>query len=147
MDKINIGGGSSGDNETRTTIADRPIRKQQLAINSQLKSINDSINTFCVEIEEGEAMNHCHFQTINKNIQRMTMFSFTRSSARMIQEQKKERGTRQSASLSNTLRTLYAQWKDYTKGLGGTKATKDFTAKERGTVKHKFSRKFFFGTV
>ena len=36
-------------------------------------------------------MNYRHFQNINKNIQRMTMLAFTRSSARMTQEQNIER--------------------------------------------------------
>ena len=61
-----------------------PMCEQQLAIYSQLRLINDSIvNTLCVEIEEGEVMNHRRFQILNKNIQRMTMLAFTRSNTRM----------------------------------------------------------------
>ena len=107
MDEIDIGEGSSGDNQSGTTIADRPMREQQLAIYSQLKLMNNTINELCVKIEEGEIMNHRHYQNINKNIQRMTMLSFTRSNARVTQEQSTVTPTRQSASLSNTPRTLY----------------------------------------
>ena len=102
MDEIDIGEGSSGDNQTGTTIADRPMREQQLAIYSQLKLMNNTINELCVKIEEGEIMNHRHYQNINKNIQRMTMLSFTRSNARVTQEQSTATPTRQSTSLSST---------------------------------------------
>ena len=58
MDEINFGEGSPGDNQTGITIADRPMREQQLAIYSQLSLINDSIYTLCIKIEECEVMNH-----------------------------------------------------------------------------------------
>ena len=144
MDKINIDEGSSGDNESGTAIADRPMREQQLAICSRLRFINESINTLCVKREEGEAINHCRFQTINKNIQRMTMLALIRSSTRMTQEQNIEGGKRQNVSLSNTPRTLYDLWEEYTKGLGGAKAAKDFTEKERGAMKHRFLQRNVF---
>ena len=89
-------------------------------------------------------MNNYRFQILNKNVQRMTMLAFTRSSAGMTTEQNTERATRQSVSLSSTPRTLYVLWDEYTKGLGGSKAAKDFTAKERGAVKYKFSRRKVF---
>ena len=66
MDEINNEG---SDNPTGTTIADRPMRGQQLATYYQLRLINETINSLCVKIEEGEMLNHRHFQMLNKNIQ------------------------------------------------------------------------------
>ena len=48
------------------------MREQQLTIYSQLRLINDSINTLRVKIE-GEAMNHRCFQILDK---RMPMLAF-----------------------------------------------------------------------
>ena len=43
MDEINIDEGSSKADLTVSTIADRPMLEQQLAIYSQLRLMNDSI--------------------------------------------------------------------------------------------------------
>ena len=96
MDKINIEG---SDNPTGTTIAGRPMCEQQLAIYSQLRLINETINSLRVKIEEGEMSNHCRFQMLNKNIQRISMIAFTRSNARVTQVQNTVTPTRQNASL------------------------------------------------
>ena len=58
MDEINIEG---SDNPTGTTIADRPMREQQLGIYSQLRLINETINSLRVKIEECEILNHRRF--------------------------------------------------------------------------------------
>ena len=62
----------------------------------------------------------------------------------MTQEQNVGLATRQNASLLSKPWTLYVLWEEYTKGFGEAKAAKDFTAKERGNMKHKFSRRKVF---
>ena len=55
---------------------------------------------------------------------------------------------RQNASLSSTQRTLYVLWEEYFRGLNGAKAAKNFTAAQRGAVKHKYClRKVFLDCV
>ena len=85
---------------------------------------------------------------LNKNIQRITTFVYSRSNVTMNQEPNFGSATRQSATLSNTPRTLYVLLEKYTKDLGGSKAARDFSAKERGAMKHKYSqRKVFWDCV
>jgi hypothetical protein len=62
--------------------------------------------------------------------------------ARMMDEE------RRNATLSTCPRTLHMLWNEYEFGLGNRKAAKDFTATERGKVKHKYSkRKVFWDKV
>ena len=44
------------------------------------------------------------------------------------------------ATLSKNQRDLYVLWQEYEEGLGGRKAAKDFTARERGQVKAMYHR-------
>ena len=62
MDEINIEG---LDNSTGTTIADKPMHEQQLAIYPRLRLINETINSLHVKIE-GEMLNHCRFHMFTK---------------------------------------------------------------------------------
>ena len=45
---------------------------------------------------------------------------------------------------SNAPRTLYDLWIEWTTGLGGNKAAKDFTSHERGQVRFKYCRRKVF---
>ena len=45
------------------------------------------------------------------------------------------------AVLSAHPRTLHLMWEEYTNGIGGNKAARDFTAQERGRCKYKYSRR------
>jgi hypothetical protein len=45
------------------------------------------------------------------------------------------------ATLSTTPRNVYLLWQEYTHGIGGRKAAKDFTPAERGREKCKYSRR------
>jgi hypothetical protein len=46
-----------------------------------------------------------------------------------------------AATISPTPRTLHELWQEYEFGIGGRKPAKDFTAQERGGVKHKYTRR------
>ena len=117
MDEINIGEGSSGTNPTGTTIADRHICEQQLAIYSQLRLINDTINSPRVKIEADEVLYHRQFQILNKKIQRATMLVFTKSNVTLAQQKNIGRATGQNVSLSSTQLALYILWEENTKGI------------------------------
>ena len=54
------------------------MHEQQLAIYSQLRLFNETIDSLRVKIDEGEMLNHCQFQMLHKNIQRISMIAFTR---------------------------------------------------------------------
>ena len=45
-----------------------------------------------------------------------------------------------NVTLSASPRTLYDLWDEFNHGIGGQKPAKDFTPRERGMVKHKYSR-------
>ena len=38
-------------------------------------------------------------------------------------------------------------WEEYSKGLNGAKAAKDFTTEQRGAVKHKYCQRIFWDWV
>jgi hypothetical protein len=46
-----------------------------------------------------------------------------------------------NATLSPTPRSLLDLWNEWTKGIGGRKAAKNFTAQERGKCKYKYTRR------
>ena len=47
----------------------------------------------------------------------------------------------QQVSLSSNPRSLFDLWDEYTIGLGGRKAAKNYTPSERGKVKYKYTRR------
>ena len=58
-----------------------------------------------------------------------------------VEEEARMAEDRGNATLSSCPRTLHLLWNEYQFGLGNRKAAKDFTAPERGRVKHKYSKR------
>ena len=52
-----------------------------------------------------------------------------------------------NAQLSKCPKSLHDLWKEYVFGFSGNKPAKDFTAKERGAVKHVYSKRNVFWTT
>ena len=86
MDEIIKDEGSSGADLAVMTIVGRYMDEQKLTIYSQSRLMNDSINSLSIKLEKDEVLNHCCFQMLNKNIQRISMIAFTRPTARVAQE-------------------------------------------------------------
>ena len=136
--------GGVGNDIAGGNVADRPLRDQQLAIYSQLRMMNENINTLRDKYEEGTTLNYRRFQVLNKSIQRVSMLAYSGMNATHPPQPNNERNVRQNATLSSAPRTLHTLWEEYTTGLGVAKAAKDFTSMERGAVKHKYTRRKVF---
>ena len=65
----------------------------------------------------------------------------------MLLQDQANLGVDRTARLSPCPRTLLALWHEYVHGLNGNKPAKDFTARERGLFKCKYSRRKTFWTV
>ena len=65
----------------------------------------------------------------------------------MLLQDQANLGIDRTARLSPHPRTLLALWHEYVHGLNGNKPAKDFTARERGLFKCKYSRRKTFWTV
>ena len=53
----------------------------------------------------------------------------------------RDEGCAANAILSSHPRTLHELWREWKQGIGGNKAAIEFTSRERGRCKHKYSRR------
>ena len=88
--------------------------------------------------------------TINKNVRRLQMTAPTvrrtvpgNGNINIAATQPR----RPEVQLSKRPKDLYSLWTEYTHGLGGLKAARDFTSVERGAVKQKYYRRKTFWDV
>jgi len=90
--------------------------------------------------------------SVNKNIQRLQLMAPT--TTRRVNNNAGAAGGaaapqqgRPNVQLSKRPKDLYSLWTEYTHGLGGLKAAKEFTPVERGVVKQKYYRRKAFWDV
>ena len=126
---------------TGATITDRGTREQLTAIHSQLASVKDSITSLVRAVETNDIRSTRLYNSINNNVKRIAINP--RNSLQRQTQPVSEllSGTQQNVTLSRSPKTLFELWDEWTHGLNGRKAAKDFTHVERGQVKHKFSRR------
>jgi hypothetical protein len=139
---------------------DRPIRQQLLAVHSQLLAMRRSID----DVRDIAQNNHLEatrgLQTVAGNVRRIAI-----APARRVAGGGGGNGGNAgnnagaggggnnagagngngnggaAAALSPTPRSLYVLWQEYTVGIGGRKAAREFNAEERGRVKHRYTRR------
>ena len=78
--------------------------------------------------------------TINSNVCRIATQPVIRRSI-PSSSSARETTTTPNAQLSRSPKSLYLLWDEYERGLGGNKAAKDFTERERGAVKYNYYRR------
>jgi len=85
---------------------------------------------------------------LNRNVNRLQVFAprQVREGDRG-QQQQQEEVQRTNARLSARPKDLHSLWTEYTHGLGGLKAARDFTPAERGREKRKYSKRKVFWDV
>ena len=119
-----------------------------------LQQLSEEDTTIKFEVRETEKRINKNIKTISNNVTR-----FTNQPAHPIrlltpgtmQEEEVVVGRvggheplPENVSLSNSPRTLFDLWGEWTTGLGGRKAAKDFTSHDRGLVRFKYCRRKVF---
>jgi hypothetical protein len=127
---------------------DLPVRQQLLAIHSQLVDLTRESVELRGTIQNYQIQNTRQNQTLNSDLNRIAI-----QPAQRVAQNGNNRNQQQQnnnvaagnnggvATLSPTPRSLYTLWQEYQDGIGGRKAARLFTPRERGQVKHKFSRR------
>ena len=131
---------------------DRPVREQLLALHSTVTSLRRGITTVTDKVEQTRVEQKRQFTTIKTSIQRIS-----NTPARLIGG-----GTnaapRHNANNALTMavaatgrpavlsmpRDLYQRWNEFIQGNNGNKPASQFTARERGRFKHKYTRRKVF---
>jgi len=141
---------SEGDGDGNGAAA--PVQRQQqrsAGDQAQTLSILHSLNIRVGNLEEKVAASHGDIKQeiqqqlshINKNISRIQLLAPTQRAASTGTSVGPIRPT--SAQLGKP-KCLHTLWVEYTHGLGGNKAAKDFTATEKGKCKQKYYRRRVF---
>ena len=79
-----------------------------------------------------------HFRQVTRNITRSNPCNVHR----LVADNYRMRdGGRKIAILSKQVRNLHELWDEWLVGIAGNLPAKDFTSKERGKVKHKYSKR------
>jgi hypothetical protein len=119
-----------------------------LAIHSQLVDLTRESVELRGTIQNYQIQNTRQNQTLNSDLNRIAI-----QPAQRVAQNGNNRNQQQQnnnvaagnnggvATLSPTPRSLYTLWQEYQDGIGGRKAARLFTPRERGQVKHKFSRR------
>jgi hypothetical protein len=136
----NVGGG----------FIDRPVRQQLLAIHSQLLGLTRADEELRGAIQNFQIQSTRQFKTLNSNLNRIAIQPARRVAPNAGNDgndgQHHNNPTAAGnnggvATLSPTPRCLYILWQEYQDGIGGRKAARLFTLRERGKVKQQFSRR------
>jgi hypothetical protein len=140
----NAGGG----NNVAGAFIDRPVRQQLLAIHSQLLGLTRADVELRTAIENYQIQSTRQYQTLNSNLRRIAIQPARRVAPNGNNGNQQQQNNNVAAgnnggvaTLSPTPRCLYTLWQENQVGFGGRKAARLFTARERGQVKHKFSRR------
>jgi hypothetical protein len=127
---------------------DRPVRQQLLAIHSQLLGLTRADEELRASIQNLQTLCTRQYQTMNSNINRIAIQPARRVGPNGNNGNQQQQNNNVAVgnnggvpSLSPTPRCLYVLWQEYQAGIGGRKAARLFTPRERGQVKHKFSRR------
>ena len=87
-------------------------------------------------MEEDKVCLHRNYQSLQANIKRIAL-----SPGKPIRSNQHNLHTPQQVSLISSPKTLYDLWDEYTIGIGGRKPAKEYTPRERGKVKYKYTRR------
>jgi hypothetical protein len=133
------------ENSNNAILSNMQQLRQQMA--TQYDTLQQSFNNLRSEI-------HAKHNIIQKNINRI-FIQPPRQATRQQQREREQNNNLEEAAalfnevqpnqyvaeLSKTPRTIFDLWTEYQTGLGGRKAAKDFTFKERGKCKFKYCRR------
>ena len=125
---------------------DRPIRQQLLAIHSQLLGLTRADEELRGVIQHYQIQSNRQYQTLNSNLNRIAIQPARRVAPNGNDGQQHNNPPAAGlnggvATLSPTPRCLYVLWQEFQDRIGGRKAARLFTLRERGQVKQKFSRR------
>ena len=126
-----------GAGQRPASITDRPTREQLRALHSQLAAVKAAIHRLERRMEEDKVFSNRNYLSLQANIKRIAL-----SPGKPIgRDTTQLRHVPNQVSLSSNPRTIYDLWDEYTLGLGGRKAAKEYTPRERGKVKYKYTRR------
>ena len=135
---------------------DRPIQDQMMVLYSQNAILGREFSELRASVENNAATSLRSHNVLNRNINRIAMTPARRIAGPIAAGQHAAPAgpgnNPQPAGPANILvvgggtlsplpRTLYDLWVEYQTGIGGRKAARDFTARERGADKYRFYRR------
>jgi hypothetical protein len=153
-DRAVMGEGANNNNNNNALpmgFQDRPLQDQMMVLYSQNAILGREFSELRASVENTAATALRNYNMLNRNINRVAM-----APARVFagpaapggqpggnnnQQQVAANVVVGGATLSPLPRTLYDLWVEYTTGIGGRKAARDFTSFERGRNKYRFYRR------
>jgi hypothetical protein len=138
---------------------DRPVQDQMMVLYSQNAILGREFSELRASVENNAATNLRNYNVLNRNINRIAMAPARRIAGPVAAGQNAAPAAGQAGNNNNqqqvgpanievgggTLsplpRTLYDLWVEYQTGIGGRKAARDFTARERGADKYRYYRR------
>jgi hypothetical protein len=133
---------------------DQPLQDQMMVLYSQNAILGQEFSELRASVENTAATALQNYNVLNRNINRVAMaparvLAGPAAPGRQLAAQAGRNNNQQVAAnvvvgggtLSPLPRTLYDLWVEYTTGIGGRKAARDFTALERGRNKYCFYRR------
>jgi hypothetical protein len=131
---------------------DQPLQDQMMVLYSQNAILGREFSALRASVENTAATAVQNYYTLNCNINRVAMAPArvlpgpAATSGQPVAQAGGNNNQQQVAAnvvvgggtLSPLPRTLYDLWVEYTTGIGGRKAARDFTAYERGRDKYRF---------
>ena len=147
-----IQGDGANNNALPMGFQDRPLQDQMMVLYSQNAVLGREFSELWASVENNAATSLRNYNVLNKNINRIAM-----APARLAgpaaagqpvatggnnnQQQANANAVVGGGTLSPLPRTLYDLWVEFTTGIGGRKAARDFTARERGADKYRYYRR------
>ena len=147
-----IQGDGANNNALPMGFQDRPLQDQMMVLYSQNAVLGREFSELRASVENNAATSLRNYNVLNKNINRIAM-----APARLAgpaaagqpvatggnnnQQQANANAVVGGGTLSPLPRTLYDLWVEFTTGIGGRKAARDFTARERGADKYRYYRR------
>jgi hypothetical protein len=151
---VMVGGAANNNNNNALPMGfqDRPLQDQMMVLYSQNAVLGREFSELRASVENNAATNLRNYRVLNTNINRVAM-----APARVLagpaaaaqpaaqpggnNNQQQQVAPIGGGTLSPLPRTLYDLWVEYTTGIGGRKAARDFTARERGADKYRYYRR------
>ena len=160
MDDVPDYGGGQGNNETEEgnndvpanqvgrDLMDRPVREQLLAVHSSICSLRRAQLEVRELLDQHRAERNRLFHIVNSNIRRISMVPTRRANpAQNVVNNNpvpQDNPEAPRAILKSRPRDLYELWTEYLTGLDGNKPARLFSARERGQMKYKYTRRKIF---
>jgi hypothetical protein len=154
-----IQGDAANNNALPVGFQDRPLQDQMMVLYSQNAILGREFSELRASVENTAATSLRNYNVLNRNKNRIAMAparlagpaaagqpvaaggNNNQAGGNNNQQQANANLVVGGGTLSPLPRTLYDLWVEFTIGIGGRKAARDFTARERGVDKYRYYRR------